>query len=121
MSDGDILFVCADLIFTSKVTGVARELGRPIRVIRDVATAIESTNSATPLAILDLGNSANTNEIRAWRERLPSDAKLVAYGSHVDVETLKAARAAGCDPVLPRSEFVKRLVALMGGDAVEPA
>ncbi|MGZ3385055.1 MAG: hypothetical protein ACXWNF_09120, partial [Isosphaeraceae bacterium] len=30
---------------------------------------------------------------------------FVAFGSHVDTEALAAARAAGCDPVMPRSKF----------------
>jgi hypothetical protein len=34
---------------------------------------------------------------------------VVAYGSHVDTERLRAARSAGCDPVLPRSKFVEEL------------
>jgi hypothetical protein len=33
----------------------------------------------------------------------------VAYGSHVDTESLRAARAAGCDRVLPRSKFIEEL------------
>jgi hypothetical protein len=35
--------------------------------------------------------------------------RVVAYGSHVDTATLRAAREAGCDPVLPRSKFVEEL------------
>ena len=35
--------------------------------------------------------------------------RVVAYGSHVDTASLQAARTAGCDPVLPRSKFVKEL------------
>ena len=31
--------------------------------------------------------------------------RSVGFGSHVDVETLEAARAAGCDVVLARSAF----------------
>jgi hypothetical protein len=34
---------------------------------------------------------------------------VIGFGSHVDVGTLKAARAAGCDHVLPRSQFVADL------------
>jgi CheY-like chemotaxis protein len=36
---------------------------------------------------------------------------IVGYGSHVDAATLKAARDAGCDVVLPRSKFVEDLAA----------
>jgi hypothetical protein len=35
--------------------------------------------------------------------------RVVAYGSHVDAAGLRAARAAGCDIVLPRSQFVEEL------------
>jgi hypothetical protein len=34
---------------------------------------------------------------------------VIAYGSHVDTATLKAARAAGCNQVLTRSQFVEDL------------
>ena len=30
---------------------------------------------------------------------------MIAFGSHVDAERLKAARRAGCDVVMPRSQF----------------
>jgi len=35
--------------------------------------------------------------------------RVVAYGSHIDADSLHAARLAGCDPVLPRSKFVEEL------------
>jgi len=35
--------------------------------------------------------------------------RIIAYGSHVDVATLKRAREAGCDRVMPRSQFVEEL------------
>ena len=35
--------------------------------------------------------------------------RVIAFGSHVDVARLKAARAAGCDEVLPRSAFFEGL------------
>jgi len=37
----------------------------------------------------------------------------VAYGSHVDKARLDAARAAGCDEVLPRSKFSAELPDLL--------
>ena len=35
-------------------------------------------------------------------------ARTIGFGSHVDRELLDAARAAGCDDVLARSEFFRR-------------
>jgi len=40
---------------------------------------------------------------------------VVGYGSHVDADTLHAARVAGCDPVLPRSRFVEELPTALAG------
>ena len=40
---------------------------------------------------------------------VPGVRRVLAYGSHVDAESLRTARAAGCDPVLLRSQFVERL------------
>jgi hypothetical protein len=39
---------------------------------------------------------------------------FVAFGSHVDTKALAAARAAGCDPVMPRSKFSAELPELIG-------
>jgi CheY-like chemotaxis protein len=38
-----------------------------------------------------------------------SGVRIVAFGSHVDAGRLKAARAAGCEEVLPRSAFFEEL------------
>ena len=35
-------------------------------------------------------------------------ARTIGFGSHVDRELLDAARAAGCDEVMARSEFFRR-------------
>ena len=51
----------------------------------------------------------STDLLRQLGEVCPSPPRVVAYGSHVDTATLRAARAAGCDPVLPRSKFVEDL------------
>ena len=34
---------------------------------------------------------------------------VVAYGPHMNAPVLKEARAAGCDVVMPRSQFVEEL------------
>ena len=48
-------------------------------------------------------------------EALPSlsGRRVVAFGSHVDRELLDAARAVGCEEVLPRSQFFSRLRELL--------
>ncbi len=41
-------------------------------------------------------------------------APLIAYGPHGDAETLRKARALGCDAVLTKRDFSQRLPELMG-------
>ncbi len=100
-----------DLIFSSRITGTARAHGGTLTVFRDAEKMFDNS-SGNPLAIiLDLHNA--TLDLPIFLacvivnfQPLP---KVIAYGSHVDAERLRAARADGCDLVLPRSAFVKRL------------
>ena len=46
--------------------------------------------------------------------------RVIGFGSHVDVARLKAARAAGCDEVLPRSAFFEGLDAKFTGPVASP-
>tara|TARA_Y100001970_G_scaffold288302_1_gene415216 strand:+ start:9931 stop:10164 length:234 start_codon:yes stop_codon:yes gene_type:complete len=45
---------------------------------------------------------------------LPAGPRVIAFAPHVDAETLKLAKAAGCADALPRSIFFKRLPQLLG-------
>ena len=80
-------------------------------MFRDAEKMFEDS-SGNPLAIiLDLHNA--TLDLPIFLacviinfQPLP---KVIAYGSHVDADRLRAARTAGCDLVLPRSAFVDRL------------
>jgi hypothetical protein len=57
---------------------------------------------AADVVVIDLGRPGAL-------EVLPSlSGRVIAFGSHVDADLLEAARAAGCDEVLPRSKFFAR-------------
>jgi CheY-like chemotaxis protein len=106
------LLLSDDLIFTSRVTGTARAAGLTVRAARS-AEALESLarEQAPTCVLLDLGNPGlELSELLGWlRAVCPRMPRVVAYGSHVDAAGLRAARAAGCDVVLPRSAFVEQL------------
>jgi CheY-like chemotaxis protein len=102
------LLLCDDLIFTSRIAGTARDLGLAIKPARSAAVLLDLARQQAPRCVLiDLANPGLvlTDLLRQLGEVCPVMPRLVAYGSHVDTATLKAARAAGCDPVLPRSKF----------------
>lgn len=109
-SDG--LLLCDDMIFTSRITGTARSLGLNVAVAGSLQALEKQAREAKPRGvILDLALAGSVidqlaKNLEQWCGMRP---RVIAYGSHVDTETLRAARAAGCDLVLPRSKFVEEL------------
>jgi CheY-like chemotaxis protein len=110
MSSG--LLLSDDLLFASRVTGEARALGLSIKPARSVEQIVELARQEGPSCVLiDLAfpGLVLAELFRRLGETCDPTPRVVAYGSHVDTEGLRAARAAGCDPVLPRSKFVEEL------------
>jgi CheY-like chemotaxis protein len=106
------LLLSDDLIFTSRITGTARDLGCTVHPARSVEALREAFARQRPACvILDLSNPGLVIiDLMKWfAEQGEPIPRVVAYGSHVDTATLRGARAAGCDPVMPRSQFVEEL------------
>ncbi len=105
------LLLSDDLIFTSRVTGTGTGVGVAVRVAKSPGTLLNLARQQPPgCVILDLSNPGlNIAEFVAALKTLDPPPTVVAYGSHVDAATLNAARAAGCDHVMPRSQFVEEL------------
>jgi CheY-like chemotaxis protein len=106
------LLLCDDLIFASKVTATARAAGLAVRVVRSPDLLLAAAREQPPAGvILDLHNPGLDVPavLAGLREACPALPRVVAYGSHVEAETLRAARRAGCDRVMPRSQFVAEL------------
>jgi DNA-binding NarL/FixJ family response regulator len=110
------LLLSDDLIFTSRVTGTARALGLLIKASHCPENLVDLARQETPrCVVLDLANPGLVlpDLISRLRQVCQPVPRLVAYGSHVDTATLRAAQAAGCDPVWPRSKFVAQLEAAL--------
>jgi CheY-like chemotaxis protein len=101
-----------DLLFTSRITGTARDLGLTVQAARSVDVLRKLAQQQAPsCVIVDLSNPGlDIVQLNRWLADLGGPKpRVVAYGSHVDTATLRAAREAGCDEVLPRSKFVEDL------------
>src|SRR5262245_53839651 len=112
------LLLSDDLMFTSRITATARQLGLEIRsASAQVGLEKLAERQAPRCVILDLSNPGLEVGalIRRLREVWPQPPFVVGYGSHVDAATLRAAREAGCDLVLPRSKFVEELPRALPG------
>ncbi|HMC90512.1 MAG TPA: response regulator [Gemmataceae bacterium] len=106
------LLLSDDMIFTSRITGTARALGITVKAARSAEVLLAMARQHRPVLILvDLSNPGLQlpELMQALQTSSSSRPRIVAYGSHVDAAVLRAARDAGCDPVLPRSKFVEEL------------
>ena len=68
-----------------------------------VATAADLAGVHADLVVVDLGRPGVLDALPHL-----AGVRTIGFGSHVDRDLLAAARAAGCDEVLPRSEFFRR-------------
>ena len=106
------LLLSDDLLFASRITGAARALGLSVQTARSLEQLLERARSETPSCVLlDLAfpGLVLPDLFRRLGEDCHPLPRVVAYGSHVDADGLRAARLAGCDVVLPRSKFVEEL------------
>jgi CheY-like chemotaxis protein len=118
MSQSVGLLLSDDLLDVSRITGTARAQGLALHVGKTVAALLELAKQVRPTGVLvdlqhpGLDLQGFLTELRAACGTMP---RVVAFGSHVEAAVLRAARQAGCDPVLPRSAFVAALEADLPG------
>ena len=119
------LLLSRDLMFTVKITGTARELGREVKVAGDVDRASALIAELHPRAVfvdLAAGPLAAPDALARLQAEAGAHVPFIAFGSHVDAQALAAAREAGCREVMPRSKFTLQLPDLIRRYlAVDPA
>jgi hypothetical protein len=107
-----VIALVRDLMFSSRISGEGRAAGVAVRVLRDPAQLAETDGR---LLLVDLNQSGALEPAAAWRAARPG-RQVVGFVSHVDVETIEAAKALAIDQVLPRSAFVRQLPELLKPD-----
>ena len=112
-----VLALVDDLMFRSKIKSTAAPLGVAVTFAGSSDAALTAMRAAAPaLVILDLNNPRTDplGTVTAMKNE-PALASIptVGYASHVDVNAISAARAAGVDEVLARSAFTMKLAELL--------
>ena len=110
-----VLILCTDLLFSTKITGTAKALGKPFVVLRSTEKLQQhlAANAPPALLIVDL-NAGGPDPMEAIRLAKAHTVTVVAYLSHVQADVAEAARNAGADHVMARSAFVLKLPSLFG-------
>jgi hypothetical protein len=106
------VLVSRDLIFTTKIKGTAADLGYAMLVASTQSQAESMIRTyRPPVVLVDLtaGDMAQSDALSVYQGLAGAGAWLIAFGPHVDVDALAAAKAAGFHVVLPRSIFTAKL------------
>ena len=96
-----VLAVVRDLLFLSRITAAAKRTGVPVRVLRDPASLGGDTVGRSVIADLDLPGAAEA--AAAWKRLTGRPA--AGFVQHVHADVIRAAKASGIDPIVPRSRF----------------
>jgi len=115
MSNKIALGLVTDLFFRSKLDAVAEPLGVEMLYAATLEAAGRHCAGRHPALIFaDLSDAAFPAAATVARLRADApQARIVGFASHVDLKALKAAREAGFDLTLSRSEFTARLAELL--------
>jgi DNA-binding NarL/FixJ family response regulator len=112
-----ILAAVDDFLFRSKIRAVAKHVNAEVQFAQTQDEILAQARAAKPaLVIVDL-NSQKADPV-ALIAALKADAALagvrtIGFASHVHVDLINAARKAGADLVLPRSQFAGNLAEIL--------
>ena len=112
-----VLAVVDDLLFSSKIRAVAAGANETVTFVRNRDRVKEACLQHQPrLVLIDLDRDGlNPIETIAMIRQLSAPGpRIVAFGAHVNVDRLSAAREAGADQAMARSAFVTALPGLLG-------
>jgi CheY-like chemotaxis protein len=108
-----IVALVSDLIFQSKITGVAAHLGIRVQIVRSSPAALAAVSGAAGMLVDLSANEAETidliTHVRQGNPFLP----IVGFFPHVEADLARRARAAGATRVLPRSQFTENLAEIL--------
>jgi DNA-binding NarL/FixJ family response regulator len=109
------LYFTTDLMFSSRILGVAQAAGlRLTTVLSPAALAEQLTGDPIGLVIIDLASpGADVAAIAGQVRAVAPAARIVSYGPHVDHALLEAASRAGCDQVYSRGQFMQEAPRLL--------
>jgi hypothetical protein len=119
---GNVLYLTSDLLFSSRVAGVARQIGIDLVVAgsRDKLRDLLEANHTSAI-IVDLEHrDADPVQVIAMLETASRRPTTIGYGPHVKEPLLSAARDAGFDIVLSRGQFDQQIGHLLKSLAPTP-
>ncbi|HEX8741721.1 MAG TPA: hypothetical protein VF712_01175 [Thermoleophilaceae bacterium] len=103
-----VALMCPDLLFGSRVEGALAAAGHSVTRFDSVESARSAARSADVL-VVDLTDRSFDGTALGGVDGVPT----LGFYSHVEVDTRRAAEAAGFDLVVPRSRMARETAALV--------
>lgn len=118
-----ILYACADLLWATKIKGTADALGiaaRPVRSVEMLIARLADSPVSALMVDLEMGQTAidlirHVRAHEAEPSARPRPLPILAFGPHVDVDGLSAAKAAGATEAVARGGLQARLGEVLKG------
>jgi hypothetical protein len=121
-----IVYFASDLVWATRIKGVADDLGIPARPVRNIEM-LEARLADSPVAglIVDLDAPetalALVQHLREWEARKTAEnqgtirepLRIVAFGPHVETQALAQAKLAGADAAMTRGAFHHQLAQVL--------
>ena len=115
----------SEMLFQSRIEGALRALGFDA-IVADTPARLDDALARKPdVVVINVQERAFDTDAAIARAKA-SGARVLAFGQHTSPADLRAARDAGADLAMPRSEIAERLPELVErllrtGDAPETA
>ena len=110
---GRVLALVDDLFFQMKLTETAKHLGVEVKVVANGDALLSLLEGQPKLVIVDLNARTQPLQTIEKLRQTRKDIRVVGFLSHAQTELAAQAQAAGCDEVLPRSNFTQNLAAIL--------
>jgi DNA-binding NarL/FixJ family response regulator len=114
-----VMIVVLDLMFEPRIRAAAEALGAETTTVVTDAEADAALGSGAALVVVDV-HAAGVDVARLISAAKGASASVLAFGRHTEPATLRAARAAGADRVVPRSQLVEELPELIAAMLPSP-
>ena len=102
-----------DLFFAVKVADTLKHSGFTTRTVRRLGDFARSLEDEPPIIALVNSAARDVDWQAAIRQARQSGVAIIAYGSHVDLDTQELARQAGATSVIPNSKLATDLLGVV--------
>jgi DNA-binding response OmpR family regulator len=106
------LVVVPDLMFQPTIVEAAARAGFDVRIADTARSLADGISTAPAIAVIDV-HASGIDALAAIGDATATGAQVLAFGRHTEPAALRAARDAGAVKVVPRSELVAELPALL--------